>query len=254
MTETISSSSFDPASAEHLRSTDPSVTMDIKLGRQLQPGQVLDVNYDNLRKTLDALRTPEDASDLQIEFSSGPKANGAEGGYNDSDPLPLRQMIKKWLTKGNKIEDEDADDGHAIWVRADTEKPEYTQELLQHELKHYADNLQTDPDENTELDSIKYEAGFRAGTLASRAMWGSVAIGLSSMAAVTEANKDPTPFLLNNDQYNSISEALNRADLLAFVMAVGSYALYAKYYVRDADERAARAAEKLELPPVLEVK
>ena len=186
----------------------PFVSVDVGLGKVYGKGYGVEFDTNALSQTLDSARVrKEDRSQLDI--------------------ILVKNMPQYKTAKGLYFPDE-----KDIFVRADRK----AQKILQHEVKHFADDLSSEKNHNQ--GSGLYEAGVRYTnpvTLAGIAINGT---NLINRAA----------------EIVPISEQIPRAVSIGGVaMAATGLVLGMGYYLHPG-ERSARKAEKVDLPQVFQIK
>lgn len=201
-----------------LLSTDPTVVMNVELGKNLPEGQVLDVNYDALRKNFEAMGAPDDNSDLVIAVDV--LHSTTDGDYTSN-------------SRGYRTADES---GPLIRVEYYADNPVATQRILQHEMRHYKDNVRAD-------------ILLRLGTAASHRYF--AILNLSGVAAAASlgamyAAHDMTPGMYK-DAIDTVAAGLGLASPVALV----GVSLTTSLYFMHPSERRAAKAERLNLPRVL---
>lgn len=104
------------ALANEIQDTDPVISMDISLGKELREGEVVEVCYAALRETLDYIKAPSDSSDLTIvlePIGEQPKHSKIYSSYTPS----INTIRLTFNAKANT---------------------KFIQTCLQHEVYHYA--------------------------------------------------------------------------------------------------------------------
>lgn len=97
----------------------PAVAFDIRLGKRLPHGSVIDYDEEALNGALDHVDAPEDASDLTITIASPQSMRRGDRGYFD---VPTNSIAVKFERNTRK-----------------------TQNYLIHELQHYSDHENEHP-------------------------------------------------------------------------------------------------------------
>lgn len=215
---------------------DPRVSLDIDLKEQLglSDGDVIEVDYHNLRRALNEMRAPMDNSDLTLVFTKQEHA-GPVGVYLPGTHSP-RDMIPS--TK------------HTAKVEVDPEYLEGTQHILVHELKHYSDHVKGHRSMRRKPAYDKLydmSPGNTRDTLGTAAVLAGVPIVLQT-AAIVGAVPDMSP-----QSYDRLTGALDIALATNTALAIGLVALNCVYVFDASERRARKAARESDTPNVLSI-
>jgi hypothetical protein len=204
-----------PLSQYELLDTDPAVSVNLSMKNKLPQGEAFHVDYDALRKTLEAVEAPADNSGLSIEFGSDDLGIAINGSYSPSD---------KAVSIAHKAE------------------PLKVQKTLQHELRHYSDIVER-PVTNSE--NIKNFIGSTANKSG---------IPLSGALTLANVGLFADKFVnLNVNNYEFVNGVVNTSEIarnIILPVQIGALALSGFYWFHNR-ERTARKAEKLKLPTVV---
>ncbi len=204
---------------------DPIVSLDIGLKRSLglTDGEVLEIDYENLRWTLNETHAPSDNSDLTIVFEPW-QDSGSAGDY-DSDKVKARVEVSR----------EFMDD---------------SQHLLVHELKHYSDDIHG---HQSMRRSTLYERlydispsdkqGVRTAALSLVALPLALQVG-----AIVGAGPE-----MSVQAYDRLTGALNIALGTNVTLAAGLLALNGVYTFDPSERRARKAVDESAAPNVLTI-
>lgn len=214
---------------ETLLDTDPAVAMSIDLGRQLNPGEVVNVSYEGLRNTLDALSTPVDNSELLVNFVSpnDKSLHGASGQYSLDDMQ--------------------------IDVKIHVDDLDQTQNTLEHELQHYVDDLDGHYDRETGLRRRLYDAGNVARRHISRLMGFSLGNTVATLFVGYQARFAEDPPLLSWQEYEAMFPYVEMANAATLVALIGGIAIEQAYWREPSEVRARQAEEEVILPPTVTI-
>lgn len=197
-----------------LLSTDPTVVMNVELGKKLPEGQVLDVNYNALRTALDTVDAPEDNSHLTIVVEAKFPSNGEFSYY------------------------ENEEQGQRISVRYDWRGITGLQESLQHEAQHYSD---------LSHDRLKRSTLRKIGTVAARHTPATAALGVGALITGYGTLLGASDMGPVHQEMIELAAGGAMISGLAAPLAIASVSML---YSLDPHERRAQKAEKLDLPQV----
>lgn len=199
--------------------SDPAVVMDMRLGQELDPGQVIDVNYDLLRLTLGSVGAPLDNNQLSIVFA--PENNNDMGGHRgeyDTDCTEITVAVKP----------------HALDV---------TQDTLEHEMQHYADDRAGHFDTELWLYTKLYHASAAAhqhkGKLDLMTAVPPISLGLISLNAESSGAEQLLPIAFG------IS--------ISAMITLGRSVLSEIYRNDPSEVRAHKAEKSITLPPTVTI-
>ncbi len=206
--------------------SDPVIVIDIRLGKELHPGQAVRVDYRNLRDTLDAVGAPGDSSELTITFASDNDndMDGNRGEYN---------IGRKEIT-----------------VAVEPDALDATQDTLEHEIQHYVDDLSGYFDNETWLHRKLYHTS-RAAHRHEKKL-NAVMVAPPVPAALISVYE-----MAKNQSHDSFSlECLVPAAVgigTAMTIELGRSVLQSIYHRDPSEVRARRAEESIILPPTVTI-
>ncbi len=204
---------------------DPSVSLDIRLRQSLglTDGEVLEVDYENLRWSLYDTHAPSDNSDLTIVFEPW-QDSGSAGDY---DPEKVRARVE--------VSREFLDD---------------SQHLLVHELKHYSDDMH---EHRSMRRSTMYDKLYDLSPSDKQGV-GTAALGLVALPLVLQVGAivGAAPEM-SVQAYERMTGALNIALGTNVTLAAGLLALNGVYVFDQSERRARKAADESTVPNVLTI-
>jgi hypothetical protein len=208
---------------------DPAVVLDINLGKSLEHGQIVNVSYEGLRNTLAAHDTPPNNSRLRINFvpRRHPKIGRSEGIYFPDD--------KEMFIEVNMV---------------DTDR---TQDVLEHELQHYTDDIKGHYAEESSMRRGLYGLANMAIEQGRKALALSY-ITAGSFATVTyQARYTDNPVFFSTEQYESMLPYTGMASVTSMLAVLGGLALARGYTKEPSEVRALEAEKRISLPPTLTI-
>lgn len=211
-------------SATEILDTDPSVSLDVNIRKNLAPGETVDVNYPALRRTLHELDAPADNSNLKINFAD--KSNIHAEGWHSPNALETAVKFKK-------------------------NNPKSMQTMLQHELGHYVDYL-SNPTEENELR--KYAIGQKAQKAINYLAPVNAATTIGVVATFVPQTKDTlSPSIMSSETYDALAISIEMSQYGTAAASLGVLALGGSFYLANKRERTARKAQRKKLTQVVSV-
>ena len=209
---------------QEILDTDPAVSMSIDIGKDLQPGEVVDVDYEALRQTLAHTGAPTNNSRSSIHFATKMKS-GVRGHHQ---PVS-RQTV----------------------VGFNRDRQEDMQRTLQHELTHYSDIMDNPV---TESENRKYAIGQVSMRLVNYLLPAALTIDAASAASVVPGVKSGlSPSVMSEETYEATKNVIESAYFGSNAVLLGAVALSGAFYWANKRERLARKGGRKELPRVLSV-
>jgi hypothetical protein len=228
MSETTTHFSFD-SNPETIQDYDPAVVVDINLGKNLEPGQVLNVAYQGLRDTLGAHDTPLDNSKLLINFvpRRHPEIGKSEGIYFPDDKEMFVEVNHKDLDR--------------------------TQDVLEHELQHYVDDIRGHYAEESTVRRGLYGVANMAIDQGRKILALSYVAAGSFAAVAYQSRYTENPAFLSTEQYESLLPYAGMASVTSTLAMLGGLALARGYTQEPGEVRAREAEERISLPPTVTI-
>jgi hypothetical protein len=214
---------------EIIHEYDPTVVVDITLGEKLEPGQVLQVSYEGLRKTIDSHDTPFDNNKLQINFVAHhhSEIDKSEGIYFPDDKEMFVEVIPEDLDR--------------------------TQDILEHELQHYVDDIKGHYAEESTIRRGFYGVANMAIEQARKVLALSYVTAGSFAGVVYEARFAENPTLLSREEYESMLPYAGMAGVTSMLALMGSIVLARGYTKEPSEIRAVEAEKRISLPPTVTI-
>jgi hypothetical protein len=219
---TLEKSTFIEQSA--ILDTDPAVSMDVDLGKSLQPGEVINVDFDALRKVLKETGAPKDSSDVSLDIKS--PANTPKGMAGAHNPYTKETLLR---FTGNESK---------------------MQGVLQHELRHYADFVETPP---TDAEARKNRIGLLGAKAANLAALPTLLFTAGSIGSNVPAVENSATSVMSETSFNTLQTTIEAGHFTSVATSLGALAVMGTFYWANKRERTARKAEKLNLPRVISV-
>lgn len=214
--------SMTPA-VEPLLDTDPAISFDIKLKKQLKPGQIIDVDYPALRETLQLLDSPADNSDLSLTVR--PKRGLGLSTYG------------QYSRGANHID---------VTLRG----KKTTQKVTQHELRHYTDMAKNPV---TTSEDTGNAIGNLAGTVIMPTTFANIGLSATKEALnVSDINQFATQSL-GDENYATLLTHLELAHNTSIATSLSAIAIQGIFYWGNKRERTARKAEKVKAPRIITI-
>ncbi|HET8883849.1 MAG TPA: hypothetical protein VFM68_00055 [Candidatus Saccharimonadales bacterium] len=205
--------------------TDPTVTFDVGVGKQLDKGQVIDIDYSALRQSLSALDAPNDNSHLSVEvWPKHALPSGVKGAYSPDTTEVVVGM----------------------------NKPADTNKSLRHELGHYAD-FANNP--LSRKDEIENKIGQTALEIVTPAATVNIGLGATKAAMnIPGIDQLVSSEFSHSPAYTAALEHLQSSYNLSTALALGAAAVSGIFYYGHKRERIARKAGKQDLPPIIGIR
>lgn len=204
---------------------DPTVSMDIDLGKRLKPGEVIDVDFNALRNVLNRTGAPYNNGDSSIFIKD---SSNMQTGVNGSHNPKKKETLIKFSRSEHKM-----------------------QTTLQHELRHYGDLTQNPL---TKPEIAKTIAGNLANTAGVALMLPNAGFTASLIATdIPQTKASLVPSTISEATYEAMTNIIEQGQNISIVASLGAMAVSAAFYWANKREKTARNAEKLNLPYVITI-
>ncbi len=215
---------------------DPRVSLDIELKDELdlRDGDIVEIDYHNLRRTLNGLRAPMDNSDLTVVFTAqqhtGPVGEYLPGSDKTDEVIPSAK--------------------HTARVEVDPDDLDGTQHILVHELKHYSDHVKG---HRSMRKKPAYDKLYDMSPGSTHNTLGAATALVGTPIMLHAATILGASSYMGQQSYDRLTSVLDIALATNATLAIGIVALNCVYVFDESERRARKAARESTVPNVLSV-